>query len=564
MGRPVDLRQRLKIALSGVALLGLMVATAPISIAQTRKTPVPMPPPRAVLAPQAPLSQAPSPSSDIRSAQTAPAGGPLGQQPLNMVRTAPEQIGQVPNHFFWIRPGLQAVQDPVDGQLVFMNDEGRIVARARLPAGFVPEEVFAEAHQIRLIDGGRRQVAIPRNLDVTATVTLAETMVAANSGMRTLQLTRRGSQELLYRDNSRSGSPALEVRSVTGGTLAQAYEVGPGRGDDRYVVTEEIVSAKPAIKVRVFVQRFDRAGHLTGMVFVPLDGMDAVPRDFITVTGEGVVRQLVPTESGVKIRQFEFSAAPAKGRKFNDSDLRGLGKAGRELSVETNIGQLGNFSRFQKANEVRFKVDVPTPPISREDVIKGANAYLSINWMMAPENFMRSGIENTCVPGEAKFWRRPTRFTPETIGQTIGPMPYRWGGDDTPATFRLRLDWGALAGSICTCRDPALDYCLLSASVGIDCSGLVSRAWGIEKRGTSGLLDVSTEVDSLADVKPGDAFDWPGRHVRLFVNKAPGAATAYTVIEASTRLECEGACMRTYRPSELDGYRIIRYRGITD
>jgi len=34
------------------------------------------------------------------------------------------------------------------------------------------------------------------------------------------------------------------------------------------------------------------------------------------------------------------------------------------------------------------------------------------------------------------------------------------------------------------------------------------------------------------------------------------------VLEASTRIECEGVCVATYRPSELNGYRILRYRGI--
>jgi hypothetical protein len=143
-------------------------------------------------------------------------------------------------------------------------------------------------------------------------------------------------------------------------------------------------------------------------------------------------------------------------------------------------------------------------------------------------------------------------------------MPYRWGGDDTPATFKLRTQLGALAGDICTCRQAELNYCLFKDSAGTDCSGFVSRAWGIEKRGTAGLLDVASDVASIADLRPGDAFDWPQRHVRLLVATAPGASVAFTVLESSTRLECEGVCQRTYRPSELNGWRMIRYRGVTE
>ena len=78
------------------------------------------------------------------------------------------------------------------------------------------------------------------------------------------------------------------------------------------------------------------------------------------------------------------------------------------------------------------------------------------------------------------------------------------------------------------------------------------------------LLDVATDLDSLADLRPGDAFDWPQRHVRLFTGMAEGAAIAFVVLESSTRFLCQGVCERTYRPSEMHGYRLIRYKGITD
>ncbi len=52
--------------------------------------------------------------------------------------------------------------------------------------------------------------------------------------------------------------------------------------------------------------------------------------------------------------------------------------------------------------------------------------------------------------------------------------------------------------------------------------------------------------------------------MRLFVGMAPGPEVDFTVLEASTRLDCEGVCRRTYRPSELNGYRLIRYKGIAE
>lgn len=521
-----------------------------------------MPPVRALPPPTGQERAATAADAQPREQPAASSSFRASPNQLNMVLTAPEQIGQVPGQFFWIRPGLQAARDPVDGAIVFLSDEGRVLGRGHLPAGFDISQIVSEPDQIRLVGEGRH-VVLPRSLDPAATTALQDTPVVGNGSARQLRLVRRGPQHLTLEDDRRAGGRGLDVRSIAGGRLAQAYDVGPGSGDHRYVVSEEIVAAKPALQIRIFVQRFDREGKLTGLVSVPLDGMDTVPRDFITVTGEGAVRALMPQSDGVKIKEFAF-ASPPQGKRRSDAELRSLGRALREISVDTNVRRPEGTNRLLRSEYARFKVDVPTPPVSREQIVKNAADYLSVNWVMAPENFSRAGIDNECVPTEAKFWRRPVRFTSATVGQTIGPMPYRWGGDDTPATFKLRLEWGALAGSICTCRNPALDYCLSPESIGVDCSGLVSRAWGIEKRGTSGLLDVSIELDSLDDVKPGDAFDWPGRHIRLFIGSPSGAATAYTVIEASTRLECEGACMRTYRPSELNGYKIIRYRGVTE
>jgi hypothetical protein len=141
------------------------------------------------------------------------------------------------------------------------------------------------------------------------------------------------------------------------------------------------------------------------------------------------------------------------------------------------------------------------------------------------------------VPAQWKHWKRPNHFKASMIGQTIGPMPYWWGGDDTPQSFLRRIADGALAGSVCTCRDARYNQCVVSQAAGVDCSGFVSRAWGIAKLGTAGLLDVATPVAGFNNLRPGDAFDWPGHHVRLLVGRELGAAIAFKVLESATRAD---------------------------
>jgi cell wall-associated NlpC family hydrolase len=490
---------------------------------------------------------------------------------VNLVPNAAEELGRVPSFLVWLRPGLQMMQDPVDGQVVFVDDDGHVAGRAALPAQFRIGEAVAEADRVRLVEmSGRSQVMIPRSIDPGAVTALSASAVDGGAAKRLSRLFRTNAQQLQLQLNDtdrRSGAAQLNIRSVTGGALAQGYEIGAGTGGaNRYVVSEEIVASTPALRVRVFAQRFDRAGRVTGIAHLSLDGMDVVPRDFVTVTGEGVLRTLVPTAGGVKIREIQFSEPPyvnSQSGRLSEDDLKSLGNVGREIPVDTNI-RPPSGALDARPNRSRLILRAATPPITRERALVNARGYLTVNWVMTPANYSQPRIANLCEPEQAKFWLRPTHFTPDVIGKTIGPMPYRWGGDDTPDSFKLRVQYGALAGDICTCRDPALDYCLVPESAGVDCSGFVSKAWGIEKRGTSGLLDVATELSDIADLRPGDAFVWPGHHVRLFTGLDAGAGVAYTVLESTTKLQCEGVCQSSYRPSELNGYQLIKYRGMTN
>ena len=487
-----------------------------------------------------------------------------------MVPSAPEVLGRVPNFFVWLRPGLQMMQDPVDGQLVFVDDDGHVVGRAALPPQFRIGDVVAEADQVRLSEvSGRTQVIVARTIDPGAIASLQASAVGNGASKRQAHMFRTSSQQMQLQLNDadrRAGAAQLNIRSVTGGTLAQAYEIGPVSGDNRYVVSEEIARSTPSLQISVFAQKFDRTGRTTGIAYLPLDDMDVVPRDFATVTDSGVVRILVPTASGVKIREVQFSQPPfinSQSGKLSDGDFKSLGEAGREISVDSKMMK-SNDTPEARPDGTRLKLTVATPPVTRERTLMNARAFMTVNWVMTPANYSQPRIDNLCQPAQAKFWLRPVHFTPDVIGKTIGPMPYRWGGDDTPESFKLRVEYGALAGDICTCRDASLGYCLVPESAGVDCSGFVSRAWGIEKRGTTGLLDVATEIKDISDMRPGDAFLLPGHHVRLLTALDSGAGVAYTVLESTISLRCEGVCESTYRPSELNGYQPVKYRGMTN
>lgn len=552
-----------------VSLAAVALASPAVLLAQLSDTSLFRLAANRVLLPKHPPFPAPrrgAPSPPEERAQGAPALQSSAFQPLGMVRNRPEELGQVPDHFFWLRGNLMAVQDPLDHQLVFFNDSGRVTGRGVLPPDFQIGAVAPGADVVRLIDqSGRRQMSITRNIDPGAIRSFQALPIVQDGTPRAALVTRRGRDLLQLRPEGDARERPLDVRSVTGAPLAQAYEIAPEPNQVRYVVSEEIAATAPRLAVRVFVRRYNRAGEATGIVYVPLDDFEVVPHDFISVGSDGVVRVLAPTAAGVAIRYYEFTRPPRNGRRLREQDLRGLGRSLREVNVEAQVSQITPPDQIQSAEAAPVEIVLPPPPpITRAAILANARAFLTVNWVLQPDNFARPSIENACNPHQGQIWLRPRHFTRDMIGKTIGPMPYRWGGGDTPQTFLLRVEWGALAGNLCTCRDPTLNYCIFADSAGTDCSGFISTAWGISKRGTSGLLDVADRLKDLSELRPGDAIDWPQHHVRLFVGMAPGPETAFTVLESTTRYDCEGVCEATYRPSQLAGYELLRFRSVRE
>jgi hypothetical protein len=117
----------------------------------------------------------------------------------------------------------------------------------------------------------------------------------------------------------------------------------------------------------------------------------------------------------------------------------------------------------------------------------------------------------------------------------------------------------ALAGDVCTCRDDRYNGCMVAQSAGVDCSGLVSRAWGLpEHKGTTQLAQMAADLPDMFHLKPGDILNRPGSHVRLFVRFEPGPEVRLRTLESA--VSCGGVCERVYTPAQLASYRPMRLR----
>jgi hypothetical protein len=182
--------------------------------------------------------------------------------------------------------------------------------------------------------------------------------------------------------------------------------------------------------------------------------------------------------------------------------------------------------------------------ISRTQIIDNATPYTSFSWTASSCNLW-SGA--SC--GGKNVYSADIPWV--NIGTNIS-MPYCWGGWSTQAEHINAMANCKSAGDICSysgggCSGGGAG---LSCASGHDCSGLVSRAWGLSsKRSTSTLPAISTSIP-LSQVQPGDILNVAGSHTRLVeTNYGNGN---YRVIEASG-IDWKTA-YHTYTAAQLASY----------
>lgn len=130
--------------------------------------------------------------------------------------------------------------------------------------------------------------------------------------------------------------------------------------------------------------------------------------------------------------------------------------------------------------------------LSRDEVLTRARAYSVHRWS--------STSSNQTASCSSKY---KSLFPP---GDYVG-LPYGWGGYMTLRTFDQRIASGYGAGS----QEPDG---VLDCIAGVDCSGFVSMAWGIEQETTSSIPSVTSQIAST-DMLPGDVFNKAGYHVAM-------------------------------------------------
>lgn len=203
--------------------------------------------------------------------------------------------------------------------------------------------------------------------------------------------------------------------------------------------------------------------------------------------------------------------------------------------------------------------------VTRAEALRIAESYLQHRWHSSQANVLhgkdRDGIEvhtpdrdgGRCGP-RAECWL----VNAENIG-----VAYKWGGDDTPASFDAGIKAGKAAGDVYTSEKRRLDDAAASAqAVGIDCSGFICRCWQTRKRySTVSLAEVCRRLSSPNDLEPADIMNQPHGHVLMFVkwlDLEKKRALFYEAAPFSKTLASE----RDVNQMAADGFFPMRYRQI--
>lgn len=165
----------------------------------------------------------------------------------------------------------------------------------------------------------------------------------------------------------------------------------------------------------------------------------------------------------------------------------------------------------------------------------------------------RCNLSNKNINGSCPGRVRP-HYLDHGPGE-YGSVAYDWGGFDTVEQYNTFMAQGFQAGDMPTSRNDPPTQC----SKGVDCSGFVSRCWGLkEKKGTSNIKDVSFAI-KRSQLKPGDILNLAGSHVTLFHHSDGEGIWAF---ESTAWGHRDRVIFRPHGPDYYDGFEARRFNNV--
>lgn len=271
-----------------------------------------------------------------------------------------------------------------------------------------------------------------------------------------------------------------------------------------------------ALRVNQSVRHYDASGNLLGIAKVPLADQYVYVSQDLTLGLDGAVYALIT--------------------KFDHAEVQRLG-----FSTEANPVYLSNLNDDIVVNTDQIN-DVQKGCRSRNNMMNTASGYTG--------NYRY--LNNTNINGSC-----PGRTKPRYLGSpgNYYSVSYDWHGSDTVSSWNNAMANNYQAGDIDTSGSEG-------CSRGVDCSGFVSRVWGVSRYGTCGLEDISTQLSSTSNLLRGDIMNkcsTTPRHTILFSSFASNGMNGY---ESTTANQYDRVVSIYHSWSSLSNYVPRRYNNV--
>ncbi len=209
------------------------------------------------------------------------------------------------------------------------------------------------------------------------------------------------------------------------------------------------------------------------------------------------------------------------------------------------------------------------PRVTRARIMETAEAYRTHRWWGNSAN-VRHGNDRNGVrvdtpdigyrkPGAVPGWWLP--------GEWNEGVPYQWGGFSTLEAFDRGLERGLAAGDVYTLeKRRLLDDAVSDEAVGIDCSGFVSRCWGLRRSfSTRELAAICVPLSRYDELLPGDILNTYNAHCLLFGGWADEQKERLWAYETGIPPHWKVIRHRPFVDSlKRDGFVPLRYRGVVE
>lgn len=287
------------------------------------------------------------------------------------------------------------------------------------------------------------------------------------------------------------GSASIDIRSSQ--PLANVRLLQVTSSADVFVAVEEVVLA-PEVLIDQTVRHYSADGLLLGTARVPIAAQTVHVDSNLAVAHTNDVYALVPLQDKVEVQLLEFAPnlpAILPQDYFQPDQQVFLPLVQSDWSEQMDPSVAAEVSEYDAAAACR----------TRAQMMETAARYAEYTYVVKASN------TNSCP-------RRTPGWNMNTPGRKRG-VAYKWGGFNSISEFQAGLDAGREIGDVVGSRDGGIDAC----SVGVDCSGFVSRVWGLQSKFTTGtLLGVSSLLHLRRNLQPGDIMNKPGKHVRVFAH----------------------------------------------